>query len=159
MKSSITPILEALTTECSTLDAFIAVLNREQAALIDSNLDALIGMTKQKNEYARQLERLAQQRLHLFAQNQISIEAIAPYALICDAPTDECNELQQVWQRLLQQARQASMINQSNGRLIDIRQRQNQQILGLLQDSLQMLCYNAYGQPDCLPLGSSLGKA
>lgn len=153
---------QALTAELAELDLFVAVLEREQAALIANDLADLLELAKQKAERAQTLEMLARERKRLLELNGATIDDNAPHDLIAVTrlPPAELPGLAAQWRDLLQKARHASALNQTNGQLINTRQQQNQQMMAMFQNERTgNLSYDAYGQPRLNSSGHSLGKA
>ncbi|MFC4159232.1 flagella synthesis protein FlgN [Chitinimonas lacunae] len=153
---------QAFAAELIELDRFIAVLEREQAALIANDLADLIEIAKQKAERAQTLEMLARERKRLFDLNGVAIDDNVPHEMLAVTrlPAADFPALAAQWRDLLQKARHASALNQTNGQLINTRQQQNQQMIALFQNERAgNLSYDAYGQPRLSSSGHSLGKA
>jgi flagella synthesis protein FlgN len=158
------PLLNALQSELHEITAFVSLLEREQQALVTNTLAELEDIAKQKAARAHQLEALAKERKRLFEANGVELSAEPPHDMtgVKFLPANALNELAGIWHELLQAARQASALNQTNGMLIDTRQQQNQQLMSLLQansSNASVLSYDAYGQAKLSKAGVSLGKA
>jgi flagella synthesis protein FlgN len=155
------PILDALEAEATELAAFLSLLEAEQRALIDNTLSDLVEIAKQKTALAQGLEQRSRERQRLFEANGVRIDAAPPHTCLgADfLPESSWPALAEAWQRVLQLARHASAMNQTNGMLIETRQRQNQQLMTLLQGTGGELSYNATGQAQLTKRGGSLGKA
>ncbi|QNM95613.1 flagella synthesis protein FlgN [Chitinimonas koreensis] len=156
------PLLVVLQNELAELQAFVALLEREQRALVANTLADLVEFAKEKAARAQTLEALAKERKRLFEVNGVELSPDPPHPLTGarQLPAEHLPTLAALWQELIQSARQASALNLTNGRLIDTRQQQNQQLMSMLQAThTTSLSYDAYGQPRMSRPGSSLGKA
>lgn len=155
------PLLAALQTELAQINVFIQLLEHEQKALIQNTLELLEGLAKEKIGCAQVLETLAKERKRLFEVNGVALSPDVPHLMtgVQFLPVDDFPALAAIWQQLLQAARHASALNQTNGQLIETRQQQNQQLMMLLQNSHNStMSYDAYGQPRLSRAGGSLGK-
>ncbi|HEY9103903.1 flagellar protein FlgN [Chitinimonas sp.] len=155
-------LLTTLENELAHIQTFIETLEQEQQALIDNTLAELETLSKQKTAHAATLEQLARERKRLFDVNGVELSPHPPHQLVSarHLPAEQLPALQQAWDRLIQAARQASALNNTNGQLIQTRQQQNQQLMSLLQNSQNAnLSYDALGQPRLSRSSGSLGKA
>jgi flagella synthesis protein FlgN len=158
------PLLRTLQSELDEIAAFVRLLEQEQRALVDNKLADLVDIAKQKALRAQQLESLSSERKRLFSINGVELSPEPPHELVAirHLPHEGLGDLAAVWRQLLQAARQASALNQTNGLLIETRQQQNQQLMALLQANSgnnAVLSYDAYGQARLSKAGASLGKA
>ena len=158
------PLLTHLETEQRDVDAFIRLLEAEQRALIDNTLSDLVELVKQKNALAQSLSELAVKRKPLLELNGVEISPHPPHEIVSAKflPAEHLPTLSAMWLKLLQSARQANALNETNGKLIDTRQQQNQQMMALIQASTgaaSVLSYDAYGQARLSTRTGSLGKA
>jgi len=158
------PLLTHLEAELATIESFIQLLEQEQRALIDNTLADLIELAKQKNALAQSLSDLAIKRKPLLELNGVEISPHPPHAILAAKflPAEHLPKLSELWMKLLQSARQANALNETNGKLIDTRQQQNQQMMALIQASTgaaSVLSYDAYGQARLSTRTGSLGKA
>lgn len=155
-------LLTALENELAQIQTFIETLEREQQALIDNTLADLESLSKHKVAHAAALEQLARERKRLFDVNGVELSPHPPHQLEAarHLPAEQLPALKQGWDKLIQAARQANALNNTNGQLIQTRQQQNQQLMGLLQNSQNAnLSYDALGQPRLSRSTGSLGKA
>lgn len=129
----------ALEQERDTLRAFVALLEREQDALINADTDMLLQLAEEKVRLSDALAALAAARRN----------AAAPVG--ADAQTG---------QALRQLAARARQLNQSNGELIQIKLRYNQQALNVLLGAAQQTgaLYGADGQTSVSGSGRTLGS-
>ncbi|PHV13009.1 flagella synthesis protein FlgN [Chitinimonas sp. BJB300] len=156
------PLLSLLQNEHAELLGFVELLEQEQQALINNALSDLIEYAKQKTARAQSLESLARERKRLFDINGVELSPDPPHALqrVRNLPEDVWPVLANIWSELIQAARHANALNQTNGKLIETRHQQNQQLMTLLQNTQSAtLSYDAYGQAKLSRPGGSLGKA
>ncbi|MBV8465044.1 MAG: flagellar protein FlgN [Burkholderiales bacterium] len=158
------PLQTLLNNELAEVDAFIDLLEREQTALIQNTLSELIEFAKQKTVRAHTLGIYAKDRKRLFEANGVELSPHAPYEIIRvrNMPEDAFTPLVKGWHKLLQSARKASALNQTNGQLIETRHQQNQQLMMLLQANSPggtVMSYDAYGHPKLSRRGGLRGTA
>jgi flagella synthesis protein FlgN len=158
------PLHTLLSNELAEVDAFIELLEREQKALIQNTLTELIEFAKQKTARAHTLGIYAKDRKRLFEANGVELTSHAPYDIIQvrNMPAETLPELTERWRKLLQAARRASALNQTNGQLIETRHQQNQQLMMLLQANTvtgAVMSYDAYGHPKLSRRGGLRGLA
>lgn len=151
MTASPAEILQYIKAERDALRAFIVLLEREQKILLAPDTDPLLELTGEKTRMAETLSTCARQRQQHFPAEPPAIkpwlEKNAPSAI--DA-----------WHDLLRLAAHASQLNQSNGELIQIRWRYNQQALHALIGASQQAAglYGPNGQPSMVGSGRTLGS-
>ncbi|WP_269533402.1 flagella synthesis protein FlgN [Chitinimonas sp. BJYL2] len=156
-----TALQTALESELEYIRQFVTLLEQEQASLIANTLMELDPLTKQKAALAQTLEALAKDRKRLFVANGVTLSDDPPHLMtaIRLLPPELLAPIASIWVNIIQAARQASALNNTNGQLIATRQQQNQQLMVLLQASQQAnLSYDAYGQPRLSRPSGSLGK-
>ena len=156
--------LLSLKREFEAFREFHQILSAEHAALIDGDADELTRLAQRKNERVIELTQLAEARnRHLTesagSTNQIGMEA---WLDVYD-PTDKYRA-GKLWQDLIDLARTAKDLNQSNGQLIHSRLAHNQDALNVLlgANAGTSHLYGADGQAyTAKPTGSGrpLGKA
>lgn len=149
-------IFSALTAEHSALVNFIALLEREQGMLVENSTDRLPAVSEQKSIDALRLNKLGEARRSLLRNNipELSVDAIHAW-LTVHGPQSLA-----VWQEIRALAERAQQINRTNGELIQMKLRHNQQLLTVLNSSVNKA--NIYG-PDgqqnlSLGSGRSLGS-
>ncbi|MGA7594640.1 MAG: flagellar protein FlgN [Gallionella sp.] len=154
-KSKVTRLLAALTAEQAGLAGFISLLEREQALLVENLSDQLLELAEKKTNFTLDLNRLAQQRLALLQEfiPQLGMDSIQTWL---NAHSPECMA---VWQSILDLAKRSRQLNRTNGELIQIKLRHNQQTLAALSNAASKAnLYGPDGQPDFSPgSGRSLG--
>lgn len=135
----------ALSAERTALSAFVALLEREQALLVENKTDDLFDLSEIKTREALNLDQLSERRLHLLQQNipQPTLENI-PVWLRSNLPSGL-----PVWQEIVTLAQQAMKLNQLNGDLIQFKLRHNLQALTVLNNAINKASiYGRNGQTD-----------
>lgn len=154
--TSATALLGSLTAEHKALAAFVTLLEREQALLMENNADQLVELSEQKSNDAIALNRLADARRALL-QPEAARDATATQNWL----SAHCPEGLPVWRDLLALAKRAQHLNNTNGELILMKLRHNQQALTVLSNAVNKAAvYGRNGQPDFSPgsSGRSLGS-
>lgn len=156
--------LVSLKRELEAFREFHQILSTEHAALVDGNADELTRLAQRKNERVIELTQLAEARNRYLTEsagstNQIGMEA---WLDVYD-PADKYRA-GKLWQDLIDLARTAKDLNQSNGQLIHSRLAHNQDALNVLlgANAGTSHLYGADGQAyTAKPTGSGrpLGKA
>lgn len=172
-----TQIVAALAAEHAALLKFAALLEREQAMLVENRTNQLLELSGQKTTDALNLDRLAETRRALLKEN-ISQPGIAPSGITKAAhpppdypgaaparstPPDarpagglgadairvwletHSQEGLDIWQKIRGLAVRAQQLNHTNGELIQMKLRHNQQTLAVLSNAADKA--NLYG-PD-----------
>ncbi len=136
-----------LRAEHGALKSFIDVLESEQRTLLSGQTETLIDLADRKIGLVDQLTRLAGQRRKLQPAPGI------PPSGQNDAPS------QQLWTDVRQMAARAEQLNRTNGELIQIKLRHNQQALTVLHNAAQSATlYGPDGQPSIPVSGRTLGS-
>ncbi len=144
--SAATEFLSNLNDECAALRAFVVLLDDEQRILLGQHSEELLTLAEAKIQLASKISALSSARQkHLPEGTRDIAEWIkqnAPQSL-------------SKWQEARQLAAHVQRINETNGELIQIKLRYNQQALGVLFDAAQSTAglYGADGQPS-QPSGS-----
>lgn len=147
-----------LEAELRAFQDFIQVLQTEQDALVQGNIDPLLELARIKSEKVVLLSRLAESRTRFLSVQGYSQEhgGMAKWLQQRDGGNPQIAEL---WQQLLALAENAQQLNQINGSMIDTRLRNNQQALAILQTAAkQSTLYGPDGQTQSLGLGRPIGK-
>lgn len=157
MSAPLPPLAQTLVEEIGRLEAFIALLEREQALLETGETEALHPLIEQKNALAGALAEFDRSRERALAQlglpagragieAWLASEAGAPY--------------QAKWQRLLELAQRARDLNETNGKLIQLHLSHHQQAFAALMSAAnQITTYGPDGQQQGGLGGRILGKA
>lgn len=132
-----------LVVEHKALQSFIALLEEEQRTLLSGQPETLLELADHKTRHVETLTRLAQQRRQLQP-----VEPTAADARVC-----------QLWMDIRQMAEQAEQLNRTNGELIQIKLRNNQQALTVLNQAANSASlYGPDGQQNLPAGGRNLGR-
>jgi len=149
-------LLTALSTELSALQAFVTLLEREQNMLMDNQTDQLIELAEQKASDAIKLNQIAESRISLLQPHipQLNTQTIESW-LSQNRP-----EALPIWLIISDRTQHAQQLNQTNGELIQMKLRHNQQALTVLSNAVNKVgVYGRNGQPNFSPgSGRSLGS-
>ncbi len=155
-QNSITQLLAALAAERAALLRFVSLLEREQSLLVENLTDQLLDLSEKKSSDALGLNQLADSRRSLLRKNipDLSVDAINAW-LRARHP-----EGLVIWQEILALAERARQLNHTNGELILMKLRHNQQSLAVLSNAVNKAnLYGPDGQPSISPgSGRSLGS-
>jgi flagella synthesis protein FlgN len=139
-------LTEYLLQEQAALDRFIDLLQQEQAALVKGDVDALISISERKIKQAEQLNTMERERSRLLEDAGFGSN-VAGWLTQQSAPTILA------WERLMESARTARHLNQTNGKLIQTHLQHNKQALRALMNASNMA--GAYGPDGQLRSGAS----
>lgn len=137
--------LSALQAELVGFDALLALLRDENRLLLDGNTAALPEITQKKDTLINQLDQQAMERT-----KWLPAESEALTKLLALHP-----DIAVLWSSLTEQAKQASALNQLNGKIINQRLQHNREALNILRG--QEGNQNIYG-PDGQPLEGASGR-
>ena len=141
--------------ELAALEQFIAVLQREQEALISADIQPLPSIAETKQQLAEQLNGLARERAATLASAGFAADAVGGWL------AGQPQAVRDTWQKLLEQAQIAQRLNQTNGKLIQTHLQYNQQALSTMMNAANAAgVYGPDGQP-CSSAGTaprSIGK-
>lgn len=157
MKQSVSPgLLAALTAERAALADFVALLEREQGMLVENRTDQLLELSEKKTTDALSLNELAEARRSMLQKNLPQFSADAIHAWLGKHSLEGLA----VWQEILASAKRAQQLNHTNGELIQMKLRHNQQSLAVLSNAVNKAnLYGPDGQPSFSPgSGRSLGS-
>ncbi len=146
-----------LENERDAMRDFVALLEREQGALIENLSDEVMILAEQKSEQALRLHELVETRTALFKQRY---SGLPPASIQRELQIKDPHSWN-VWLELRDYAERAQHLNQSSGELIQLKMRHNQQALSILNNAAnQANLYGANGQPSFTPgTGRQLGSA
>jgi flagella synthesis protein FlgN len=146
-------IADLLAEETDTVRRFIAVLRQEQSLLADGQIDGLVAIAEEKSAFADRLGALARQR-----DAQVAAEGGENMGAWLAKPANQGQR--DAWRQLLDLARQARSLNETNGKLIELRMQHNQQALAVLMAAAdQAMTYGPDGQQRPAGGGRSFGSA
>lgn len=142
MTTRLDALLHCVDQQSELVRRFIQTLDEESTLLLDSTPnETLEALTERKNEYARQLAELDQERAKHLGQLGFGSDRDGLEAAIFAHPT-----LREPFDILLDLARQASELNQRNGQIIDIFLASNRRALDTLRGLMGEDLYNAKGR-------------
>lgn len=149
---------ELLVRELSDLRRFCALLVEERRILNGAEADRLGDIANEKSSLAAQLNRVEARRDALLAKAGFARGRAGTEAWLASLPGAETERHH--WAEVLQLAAQARDENETNGRLIGILLRQNQDALSVLLSGGADSIYGTDGQQRSLSDGKrSLGSA
>lgn len=150
-----TRFVQTVESELGLLERFHALLEREQALLIDGNTDGLIALTPQKTELHGLLQRQHDNLTLLLGQAGLPAAGASIAKLCADLP-----DTQNRWQRILELGAEVKQLNELNGKLILERMQHNQAALSILLAAAdQPSLYDAEGAARPTGRGRHLGSA
>lgn len=148
---SATEFLSSLNDECATLRAFVVLLEDEQRTLLGQHAEELLPLAETKIQLANKISTLSTARRRYLPEGAREteewIKKHVPQGL-------------QIWHEARQLAVHVQRLNQTNGELIQIKLRYNQQALGVLYSAAQSAAglYGADGQPNQPSTSRTLGS-
>lgn len=132
-----------LDQEQQTLDQFIALLRSEQDALINADVQTLLTLSESKLKLGDQLNQMASERIAMLREAGFSADAAGVRGWLSGQPKAIVDR----WETLMECARMAQRMNQTNGKLIATHLQHNQQALAALMNaSNQSSVYGPDGQ-------------
>jgi flagella synthesis protein FlgN len=149
--STATGFLSNLNDECATLRAFVVLLEDEQRILLGKNSEELLPLAEAKIQLANKITTLSAARQGLLPKGNPDL----PEWIKLNAP-----QALPIWLEVRQLAAHVQRLNQTNGELIQIKLRYNQQALGVLFGAAQSAAglYGADGQPNQPSASRQLGS-
>lgn len=154
-ESVVGQVLSLLKNERAALHAFVVLLEKEQQTLLDNDAEALLSLAELKNQSANKLNEIANQRRQLLMMPKEEVSDVAAW-MQRYAPQDIAS-----WEEVRQLAAQAYHLNQTNGEVIQLKLRSNQQALTVLLGAAQSTAglYGRDGQPNLsATTGRTLGS-
>ncbi len=149
---------ELLVRELSDLRRFCALLAEERKVLTGAEADRLADIANEKSSLAAQLNRVEARRDVLLAQGGFAKGRSGTEAWLASLPHADTERRQ--WREVLQLATQARDENETNGHLISMLLKQNQDALSVLLSGGADSIYGTDGQQRSLSDGKrSLGSA
>jgi flagella synthesis protein FlgN len=146
-----TEFLSNLNDECATLQAFVVLLEDEQRVLLGQHSEELLPLAEAKIQLANKVAAFSTARQRLIPEGTHNMEQWLRTNIPQTLP---------VWQEARQLAMNVHRLNQTNGELIKIKLRYNQQALGVLYGAAQSTAglYGADGQPNQPSASRTLGS-
>lgn len=138
-----------LNSERDAMRAFIALLEKEQQCLLHQDAEQLLPIAEAKTAAANKLTELANARRQ-FMNNADTVAWLAQHAPACSA----------LWSEIRKLGAHAHQLNQTNGEVIQLKLRSNQQALTALLGAAKSAAglYGRDGQPSIAVSGRTLGN-
>ncbi|MFA7269820.1 MAG: flagellar protein FlgN [Sterolibacterium sp.] len=147
-----------ISNELAALREFVAILQKEQQALVAGEIDQLMPLVKEKTALTARLGEFADQRNQMLAAASLPANKEGMETWLSRlTPTDPAHK---IWQSLVKLTAEAQALNESNGKLIAMRMQHNQQALDvLLAAANQASLYGPDGQTKPSVGGRLFGSA
>lgn len=147
-----------LAEECQLASHLVALLQQEQACLIQADIDGLTGLTEQKSKAVATLSELAAARHHSLASLAFPANETGMQQWLSTAsPT---SREKRSWEELLEKMQAAKELNRTNGILIHTHMARNQSALHVLHGNAPhaqgSTLYGPNGQSTAKPVGRGL---
>lgn len=146
-----------LDREFRALQSFVELLRREQSLLTEGSTDELAALAEEKLKAATELADFSASR-----DSKLIHSGLQPGRAGMEAwtATPAGTGYRQQWHRLLELTAEARALNDTNGKLINVRLQNNQQALSILLAAAdQAFTYGPDGQQRAGTGGRSLGSA
>lgn len=149
-------LLAALAAERAALAGFVTLLEHEQEMLVENRTDPLLALSGQKTGAALALHELAETRRSLLRQHIPQPTADSANAWLARHSQEGLAN----WQEMLTLAKRAQQLNRTNGELVHMKLRHNQQAFAVLSNAVNRVhLYGPNGHPSFTPgSGRSLGR-
>jgi flagellar biosynthesis protein FlgN len=122
-----------LQLEQDAIKTFIEILEKEQNALVHGNIEDLDYFASQKTLITEKLADFGNKRDQYLAAKDLSLDTKCVNNLLTSE--DNNTAIGAAWNELLQLAKTAKQLNQTNGTIITTRLQQSQQALAALQSA------------------------
>ncbi len=146
---------QLLTSEITGLETFCTLLGEEQKALTGASAERLSDIAVEKASLASRLSQLESARDSWLVSHGHTAGRAGMDALLASRPESDPELLQ--WQKLLELAGRAKAENETNGKLIALLLRHNQEALAALLSNGGGSIYGPDGQPRNIAGGRSFG--
>lgn len=151
------PLQHLLSEEVAQLRDFLVLLDDEQQALINGDIERLMSLAADKTELFGRLAKLGESRSRTLSAAGLAADRQGMENWLERQP--EAGSARRDWQALLALAEKARAHNQANGELIATRLAHNQQALSALMSAAnQASLYGPDGQAHPVGGGRSLGS-
>lgn len=142
-----------LTEERAALRAFVVLLEKEQQTLLNQSVEELQALAEAKTLSALKLTEMANARRNFIRSKVPDLDTsawILKFAPSCRA----------IWNDIRELAAKAHQLNQTNGEVIQLKLRSNQQALSALLGAAKSAAglYGRDGQPSLPTSGRTLGS-
>jgi flagella synthesis protein FlgN len=155
-------LARVITDELATLREFVQLLQKEQEALADGDIDALMPLSTKKTSLSVRLGQFSEQRHEILAAAAFSRDRAGMEDWLARLTQNSSTALtsRNEWEDLLALAAEARALNETNGKLIGTRLQHNQQALNaLLAAGNQAALYGPDGQTRTGGSGRLFGSA
>lgn len=143
-----------LHTERDTMRSFVALLETEQHTLIEGQTEQLLALADNKTKTVTRLTEMGTARKQFQAKHDSASEAGNMEIWLKSHAAKELL----VWSEIRKLAARAQHLNHTNGELIQVKLRHNQQALTVLHNAAQSASlYGPDGQPSLPGTGRKLG--
>lgn len=151
--------LAVLAAERDAFKEFHEILQTEQGALAQGQVDHLIGIAQLKTAKIVQLSELAERRNRFLASQGLPPDQAGMESWSAKIPGDGSRSARAVWMEILDAARAAQKLNLANGAMIEAKLQHNQAALAILQSAAnQASTYGPDGKTHSPGSGRPLGK-
>lgn len=142
-----------LNDERDALRAFVVLLEKEQQALLSQGIELLLPLAEAKTQSAHKLAEIANARRQFLNSNTQNLDTAA--WILKHAPASRA-----VWDEVRELAARAHHLNKTNGEVIQLKLRSNQQALTALLGAAKSTAglYGRDGQPSLPTSGRTLGS-
>lgn len=150
-----------LRAEFQAFQTFFSLLQSEQAALSQGDIEGLVGIAQRKAEQVTSLSQMAEERNRALRASTGMTDQLGLDAWQAKHDPQNRSGAMRVWGELLDLARSAKRLNEQNGALINLNLQHNQQALAVLRGVSTQTAnlYGPDGQTYSPGLGRPLGKA
>ena len=147
--------ISSLHSERDVMRSFVALLENEQQCLLDDQTEQLFELADGKTRIVSQLEGLGKARRQYQTEHGAGSEADDMELWLKNHAAHELP----VWIEIRKLASRAQQLNHTNGEMIRVKLRHNQQALAILHNAAQNASlYGPDGQPTLPGKGRTLGS-
>ncbi len=153
MNSQLQEFFTRLNAERNTMREFVALLEKEQQILLNQDAEKLLALAEAKTTFANKLSLIASTRRQFLSAQGVTADPAAWIAKHVPPAVP-------VWKELRDLAARADHLNHTNGEVIQLRLRSNQQALNALMVATRSTSnlYGKDGQHSIAIGGRSLGS-
>lgn len=145
--SSFSVSSESLLKETKELRSFIDILKKEELALVQGKIDEIDFYASDKLRSIEILIQLNDQREEYFKAQGLTLDKSCINNWLRKQQNSDQTNIIEIWNELLDLAKTAQRINQSNGLIISTRHQHHQRALAALHSAAgNVSCYGPKGQ-------------
>ena len=158
--SNTSQLIANLKAEIENFAAFCEILKTELEVLHNNEIDQLLSISKLKSEKVVLLSQLAEVRNRFLAgQNLLPDQNGMEILIKMGNLPDPNGDISRFWGKLIELAKKAQQLNETNGIMIETKLGHNQQALTALQSAAnQSTLYGPDGKTHSAGTGRPLGK-